>query len=199
MLSLEERLNELKEDLIADPIRISAYHDMPFAIFRYNPWDEYLCRKHIRLLAISLEQNHSKQVTFISLGKLLQTAIKETEGWNYITELEKQRGFEVAQKTIHTILSDNEDFMPLSELVENRISELDPGKNIVFIVRVGALAPHIHRCSNLLDRMHGRTMVPIILFYPGTAEGRTDLRFMGMQDRAGTGTYNYRVKIYGGV
>jgi hypothetical protein len=41
-------------------------------------------------------------------------------------------------------------------------------------------------------------MVPIVLFYPGTAEGRTDLRFMGMQERANLGAYNYRVKIYGG-
>jgi hypothetical protein len=49
-----------------------------------------------------------------------------------------------------------------------------------------------------LDGMHGRTMVPIVLFYPGTAEGKTDLRFMDMQERANLGTYNYRVKIYGG-
>jgi hypothetical protein len=41
-------------------------------------------------------------------------------------------------------------------------------------------------------------MVPMILFYPGTAEGRTDLRFMNLPERANIGAYNYRVKIYGG-
>ena len=75
---------------------------------------------------------------------------------------------------------------------------LNPEKDLVFLARAGALAPSILRCSTLLDRMHGRTMVPIVLFYPGTAEGRTDLRFMAMQERANLGTYNYRVKIYGG-
>lgn len=199
MLSLDERLDELKEDLITEPIRISAYHDLPFAIFRYDPQDEYLFRKYIRLAAVSLEQNHGKRVTFISFGKLLWQAIEETEGLDAIFSDEKQRGFEGAQKTVHTLLSDEDDFMPLSKLVLERIADYDPSKDIVFLVRAGALAPHIYRCSTLLDRIHGKTMVPIILFYPGTAEGRTDLRFMGMEDRAATGAYNYRVKIYGGA
>jgi len=78
------------------------------------------------------------------------------------------------------------------------MKDMSPDEDIVFLVRAGALAPNIYRCSVLLDSMHRRTMVPIILFYPGTAEGKTDLRFMNMQDRANLGTYNYRVKIYGG-
>ncbi|RLB13821.1 MAG: hypothetical protein DRG63_09605 [Deltaproteobacteria bacterium] len=65
-------------------------------------------------------------------------------------------------------------------------------------MRAGVLAPSIYRCSTLLDQMHGRTMVPIILFYPGSVEGGADLRFMNMEDRANLGAYNYRVKIYGG-
>ena len=198
MLSLDNRLDELREDLTANPIRISAYHDLPFTIFRYNPQDEYLFRKYIRLTAVSLEQNHSKRVTFISLGKLLWQAVEVTEGLDAVVADEKQRGFEGAQKTMHTLLSDEDDFMPLSKLILERIKEHDPAKDIIFFVRAGALAPHIYRCSTLLDRMHGKTMVPIVLFYPGTAEGRTDLRFMGMEDRAATGAYNYRVKIYGG-
>ncbi|MBW2023700.1 MAG: DUF1788 domain-containing protein, partial [Deltaproteobacteria bacterium] len=75
---------------------------------------------------------------------------------------------------------------------------LDPDKDIVFLVRAGVLAPSIYRCSTLLDQMHGRTMVPILLFYPGSVEGGADLRFMNMEDRANLGAYNYRVKIYGG-
>ncbi|MBA2882815.1 hypothetical protein HNR65_003170 [Desulfosalsimonas propionicica] len=199
MLSLPDRLDELREDLVADPMRISTYHDMPFAIFRYDPPDEYLCRKHIRLLAISLEQNHARNVHFISLGKLLWQAISQTEGIDAVIADEKQRGFENAQKTVHTLISDEDDFMPLSGLIEDRAATLKSKQDIIFLVRAGALAPHIYRCSTLLDKMHGKTEVPIILFYPGTAEGRTDLRFMGMEDRAGTGAYNYRVKIYGGV
>lgn len=199
MSSLEDRLNELKADLTADPIRITPYHNMPFAIFRYGPHEEFECRKHIRLLAIDLEQNHHKKISFISLGKLLWEAIEKTEGIEAIINEEKIRGFENAQITVHRLISDEEDFMPLPGMIQDRVERLDPDKNIVFIVRAGALAPHIYRCSTLLDKLHGNTMVPIILFYPGTAKGQTDLKFMGMHDREASGAYNYRVKIYGGV
>jgi hypothetical protein len=199
MSSLKDRLNELKADLTADPIRITPYHNMPFAIFRYDPQDEFECRKHIRLLAIDLEQNHHKKITFISLGKLLWEAIDKTEGINAIINDEKIRGFDNAQLTVYKLISDDDDFMPLSDMIQNRISGLDPQKNILFIVRAGALAPHIYRCSTLLDKLHGNTMVPIILFYPGTAKGQTDLKFMGIEDRGSSGAYNYRVKIYGGI
>jgi hypothetical protein len=197
MLSLEEQLKILEEDLTNSPLRISAYHDLPFAIFRYDPWDEFLCRRHIRLLAISLEQNHSKKVTFVSLAKILWKVIKETEGLDAIVSEERQLGFDRAQQTVFKLLSDS-DFMPFPDQLENQMKDMSPDEDIVFLVRAGALAPNIYRCSVLLDSMHRRTMVPIILFYPGTAEGKTDLRFMNMQDRTNLGTYNYRVKIYGG-
>jgi hypothetical protein len=49
--------------------------------------------------------------------------------------------------------------------------------------------------SKLLDEMHGRTTVTTILFYPGSIEGTTGLKFMAMKDYEALG--NYRVKIYG--
>jgi hypothetical protein len=57
------------------------------------------------------------------------------------------------------------------------------------------MAPAIYHMSKLLDEMQGRTRVTTILFYPGTLEGTTGLRFMGLKDREALG--NYRVKIYG--
>lgn len=50
--------------------------------------------------------------------------------------------------------------------------------------------------SKLLDEMHRRTMVPMILFYPGAREGENELRFMDIQEIEGISGYNYRVKIY---
>ncbi|MGD2092546.1 MAG: DUF1788 domain-containing protein [Candidatus Aminicenantes bacterium] len=197
MSLLGKNIKTLENDLISDPVRISAYHDLPFAIFLYDPREEYICRKRIRLLGISLEQNHKKKVTFVSLGKLLWKIIHETEGIDALIAEEKQYGFDRLQKTINQLMSD-EDFMPLPNLLEDRIKGLDPAKDIVFLVRIGALAPSIFRASLLLDKMHGRTMVPIILFYPGSSDGHTDLKFMNMQDRSQVGMYNYRVKIYGG-
>lgn len=123
MLSLEEQLKILEEDLTSDPLRISAYHDLPFAIFRYDPWDEFLCRRHIRLLAISLEQNHSKKVTFVSLAKILWKVIKETEGLDAIVSEERQLGFDRAQQTVFKLLSDS-DFMPFPDQLENQMKDV---------------------------------------------------------------------------
>lgn len=197
MSSLAEEFKVLENDLTSQPMRISAYHDLPFAIFRYDPKEELKCRNHIRLLAHSLEANHHKKVTFISLGKILWQVIDETEGMDSIIITETQLGFTRAQQTVYSLLSDR-DFFPLADILETRLKKLNPTINIVFLVRAGALSPAIYRCSALLDQLHGRVLVPIILFYPGSIEGQTSLRFMNLPDRDNVGPYNYRVKIYGG-
>ena len=51
MSSLKERIELLESDLKAVPPRISVYHDLPFAILRYDPSDEWELRREIRLLA----------------------------------------------------------------------------------------------------------------------------------------------------
>ncbi len=194
MPSLAERIKTLEEDLLADPMRISAYHDLPFAIFQYDPAEEFTCRREIVLLAIRLG-NRGKVVTPISLGRLLWRTIEETEGLDAIVREETELGFDRAQRTITTLLSD-EDFQPLPNQLAGLMEPLDSGRHVVFLVRAAAMAPSIYRMAKLLEEMHGRTQVPMILFYPGHREGETDLRFMGMASRAQTGVYNYRVKIY---
>jgi hypothetical protein len=56
------------------------------------------------------------------------------------------------------------------------------------------MAPAIYQMSKLLEEMHGLTLVTTILFYPGTIEGESGLRFMGSQDRVSSSSY--RVKVY---
>jgi hypothetical protein len=202
MSSLPERIKVLEADLTADPPRISAYHDLPFAIFRYDPWEEFQAREEMLRLATRL-QNARRRVHFISLGEVTWKAIRETEGVAAIVKEERELGFERAQTTVSTLLSDK-DFTELPVELTKRVKGFDPAVDCVFLVRAGALAPAIYRCAKLLDELHGRTMVPVVLFYPGTLdgpqqgqdEGVTNLRFMGLQERQGAGTYNYRVKIY---
>lgn len=195
MSSLAERFELLERDLVARPPRISAYHDLPFAIFRYDPEEEFECRKLIRLRVVGLEQDHRRRVTCISLASLVWKGIRATEGVAAIVSEERELGFERAQKTVGTLLADT-DFAPLPDLIADRMKGLDPEVDIVFLVRAGGLAPAIYRCARLLDEMHRRTFVPMILFYPGSLEGTSGLRFFDMQDREDTGTYNYRVRIY---
>ncbi|MGH7493134.1 MAG: BREX protein BrxB domain-containing protein [bacterium] len=193
MLSLKDRLELLQNDLLAQPPRISVYHDLPFAILRYDPKEEWELRREARLLATKLA-NSGKQVHTISLAELLWEAIASTEGVDAIVTLERQRGFEAAQMQITTYLSDK-DWSPLPDLLAERLRSLDPAKDIAFILRTAAMTPAIYHMSKLLDEMQGRTRVTTILFYPGTLDGLTGLQFMDLQDREATG--NYRVKIYG--
>ncbi|MBD0371456.1 MAG: DUF1788 domain-containing protein [Pyrinomonadaceae bacterium] len=195
MLSPKDRIDLLEKDLNAVPQRISVYNDLPFAILRYDPDEEWETRRQARLLVTRLGDS-GKEVVMISLADLLWEAINTTEGLDAIVELERQRGFESAQEQVTTYLSDV-DWRPLPDILLDRLAGLSPEKNIVFLLRAGAMAPAIYHMSKLLDEMQGRTQVPIILFYPGTLDpgGTTGLRFMALKEREALG--NYRVKIYG--
>jgi hypothetical protein len=193
MLSLEQRIELLEADLKSSPPRITIYNDLPFAILRYEPQKEWQLRREIERLATRL-RNCGKDVHIIALADLLWEIISVTEGLGAIVELEQQRGFNAAQEQITTYLSDR-DWRPLSDAVLDRLRPLIPEVSIVFLTRAAALAPAIYHMSRLLDEMQGRTRVPTVLFYPGTLEGTTGLRFMAMKDREAMG--NYRVRIYG--
>jgi len=193
MSSLDADIRRLEEDLIASPVRISAYHDLPFAILRYDPQDEWALRRKARLLATRLEKS-GKRVHIVSMAELLWEAIEETEGLDVVTQLEANRGFEAAQEQVTTYLSDP-DWRPLSGLLLERMEKLNPEQDLVFLLRAPAMAPAIYHMSKLLDEMQGRTRVTTILCYPGTLEGVTGLRFMALKGREALG--NYRVKVYG--
>jgi hypothetical protein len=193
MLSLKERIDFLEKDLRAVPPRISVYHDLPFAILRYDPREEWELRRQVQLLATRIAEA-GKSVHLISLAELLWQVIEQSEGLNEIVGLEKERGFDAAQEQVTSYLSDP-DWQPLANLLATRLKALDPKKDIVFLARAAAMAPAIYHMSKLLDEMHGKTQVTTILFYPGSLEGTTGLRFMDLKDREALG--NYRVKIYG--
>lgn len=193
MLSLLDRISLLENDLKAVPLRISVHHDLPFAILRYDPKEEWEVRRQTKLLATRMGEC-GKEVRTISLAQMLWEAIKNSEGLEAIVDLERERGFNNAQEQVNIYLSDC-DWCPLIDLLTEKLELLDPQKHIVFLTRAAAMAPAIYQMSKLLDEMQGRTQVTTILFYPGTLEGTTGLRMMGLKDREAMG--NYRVKIYG--
>jgi len=168
---------------------ISAYHDMPYAIFRYPPEDEFAVRQELTWLQTRLEQA-GKRITVISLANCLQTALDaESMDAHTLAEAETSVSIEAAVETIHQILSE---YQPLDDLVANNIpSDANPLLDIVFIVRAGALFP-IYRTSSLLEQLKGKVHVPAVLFYPGELDGAAGLRFMGVLDAE----HNYRPKIF---
>jgi Domain of unknown function (DUF1788) len=188
----EKRLTETLEPLLhkSDPRpQISAYHDMPYAIFRYPPEDEFAVRKQVTLLKTRLEQA-GKRVTVVSLAECMEAAL-DAKGLDGATlgQAEKSVGLSATIETVHEVLSEYE---RLDQLVAARIpSDADPLRDIGFIVRAGALFP-VYRTSSLLEQLKGKVRVPAILFYPGEMDGAAGLRFMGVADAE----HNYRPKIF---
>ena len=190
--SLKERVRVLEADLRASPMRHYVYSDLPFAIFCYPPRDEWAMRREISLLTTRLEKETDRKVILISLAELLSQSIDESEGIEAVVALEHQNGFDAVQLQVQDYLSDP-DWRPLPELLAERLAAFDPEHHIAFIVRAGALAPNFYRVSKLLDEMKGRTKVPCVLFMPATSEGNASLRFMGIAENEGRGSYHTKV------
>jgi hypothetical protein len=199
MSSLIASVKELESDLLKVPPKIAVYSDLPFAIMRYDSSEEWALRREVRLLATRLEAA-GKHVEIISFSELLWTALDrvqkadDQEGLDAIVELERNDSFMKAQGQITTYLSDP-DFCPLADLLAERLSSLDPAKSIALLIRAAVMSPKLYEMSKLLDDMQGKSKVTTILFYPGSREGVTALRFMELKEREALG--NYRVKIYG--
>lgn len=74
MLSLENRLNLLKEDLLREPPSFVMTRELPFAIFRYDPQtteeSEWIMRRHIQMLATQIENEKRQRVVVLSLASL---------------------------------------------------------------------------------------------------------------------------------
>ena len=192
MSDWRDRLTTGLEPILRQPDprpRLSAYHDMPYAIFRYAPEDEFAVRSEVRLLRTRLEQS-GKRVTMVSLAECLSAALR-AEGMEptALSQAEIDVGLDKTVETVFEIISSCQ---PLDELVLARIPDgADPHRDVVFIVRAGSLFP-VYRTSSLLDQLKGKVQVPSVLFYPGDLEGAAGLRFMGVLDAE----HNYRPKIF---
>jgi hypothetical protein len=174
---------------MADPReKISAYHDMPYAIFHYDPEQELLLRREVSSLQTRLE-NKGKRITRISLAECLDAALRSEATLEEWFDNERTFGAEKAIEDIHKLLADR---VPLVDLVADRMpTDPNPHKDVVFIVRTGSLFP-VYRTFSLLEQLKGRVVVPTVLFYPGDLDGAAGLRFMGVLEAE----HNYRPKIF---
>lgn len=167
---------------------ISAYHDMPFAMFQYRETEELALRQELKLLNTRLEAA-GKRVTVVSLAECLAEAL-ERQGLDpgAVAEAERAVGLEATAETVHQVLAELE---PLDWIVAARIPDGDPTRDVVFLVRAGALFP-VFRTSSLLEHLMGKVQLPVILFYPGSRDGAAGLRFMSVLDPE----HNYRARIF---
>ncbi len=190
MSDLEQRIKDNLESILERPDprqRISAYHDMPYALFRYDPEEEFELRQQVTLLETRLSQK-GKRVKRISLAECLDEAMRSQHPLEDWFAVERELGTEAVVETVHSVLSE---YSPLVDLVTARMpDDPDPLRDIVFILRTGSLFP-VYRTFSLLEQLKGRVQVPTVLFYPGDLDGAAGLRFMGVLDAE----HNYRPKI----
>lgn len=190
MSDLEHRIRNVLEPVLElqDPRqRISAYHDMPYALFRYDAEEEFELRKQVTLLETRLSQK-GKRIKRISLAECLDEAMRSQRPLPEWFEVEREQGTASLVETVHAVLSE---YKPLVDLVAARMpDDPDPMCDLVFILRTGALFP-VYRTFSLLEQLKGRVIVPTVLFYPGELDGPAGLRFMGVLDAE----HNYRPKI----
>ena len=191
MSDVERRIRQVLEPVLELPDpreRISAYHDMPYALFRYAPEDEYELRKEVTLLETRLTQK-GKRIRRISLAECLDEAMRSQRPLEEWFIAEREQGVETIVETVNSVLSE---YAPLVDLVASRLpDDPDPLRDVVFILRTGALFP-MYRTFSLLEQLKGRVHVPTVLFYPGELDGTSGLRFMGVLDAE----HNYRPKIF---
>jgi hypothetical protein len=191
MSEFKQRIKHALEPVLELPDpreRISAYHDMPYALFRYQPDEEFELRKQITLLETRLTQK-GKRIKRISLAECLDEAMRSQRPLEEWFSAEREQGTDTMVETVHSVLSD---YAPLVDLVAARMpDDPDPLYDIVFIQRTGALFP-VYRTFSLLEQLKGRVIVPTVLFYPGDLDGAAGLRFMGVLDAE----HNYRPKIF---
>lgn len=192
MSDFERRLKDDLEPVLTLPDprqRISAYHDMPYALFRYDPEDEFALREQVTLLETRLSQK-GKRVRRVSLAECLHTAMIMQRPLADWFDAEREHGTETVVDTVHAVLAEGDS--ALVDLVASQLpQEGDALDEIVFIVRTGALFP-MYRTFSLLEQLKGRVHAPTVLFYPGDLDGAAGLRFMGVLDAE----HNYRPKIF---
>ena len=194
MSLLDPMKSRLTRDLepilcLPDPrTKLSAYHDMPYAIFRYDPEEEFELRREIGMLETRLTQV-GKRVIRISLAECLDQAMRSQQPLEDWFRAEREMGTQTVVETVHNVLSD---YTPLVDLVFERLpANQDPTHDIVLITRTGALFP-VYRTFSLLEQLKGRIEAPSVLFYPGVLDGASGLRFMGVLEAE----HNYRPKIF---
>jgi len=130
MSSLKDSIAPLESHLKSVPMQIGVYQDLPFAIMRYDPSDEWELRREIKLLATRLEAV-GKEVHIIPMSELLWSALEQVhakddeEGLNAVIALEKNRGYVEAQQQVTTYLS-SKVWVPLWDLLAERLSSFNP-------------------------------------------------------------------------
>ncbi len=191
---------------------ISTMRNYRFAILQYRPADELEVRGEAQRLTQQLIA-HGWSVITIDLGRLLLDRIrargpdfarKVIEGERMTSRYDPGRGLEHLKSKLDPVIegpSAPNRSQPMgglakdcADLIQAQLARHPDRRDttLALIGRAGAVYPFF-RSSALLRQLDGKTgNVPVVLLYPGTREGQTGLRFMGVLPA----DHDYRPRIY---
>jgi hypothetical protein len=204
-MSLETRLTELKRDLCREGgPAISTNHAYPFAIFHYDPEEEFKARELAGGLVDELRLDGWNVRTIDLFAVFVEFLRAEEEGELYEGLIAEERlQYEGARGDFRQPLAvlknglapyfDRKEKYPGRVLEEIKKVALgaDLGRSVIFLSRIGALYP-FYRTSALLRFLDEGVRIPTIVLYPGKRQEQHFLSFMGtlIPDR------DYRPRIY---
>src|SRR5260370_35448568 len=100
----------LEADLVSRAPAFIMARELPFAIFRYDPLvqeeNEWLMRGEVQKLATRVENKTGRKVGLLSLADLFWKSIRESEALDVLVTLEREHGFDAAQRQVNQYLSD---------------------------------------------------------------------------------------------
>lgn len=175
---LDTRLGVLREAILGGAAFLSAFREMPFAIFVHSPAEEFTLRRKLQLLFAEL-QRASLEPVHLSLAELAKESVdraqQEDGGWQRIYEGErKRRSTKAAVQTVRYAL---QTAAPLADLVVERLEDANPDRTVTFLGRIGALYP-AYRAQALLAALAGRIKVPVVLLFPGRRSTDGGIEFL---------------------
>jgi len=192
---LKRGIADLEEQLRSGK-PIGPSHDVPFALFVYDPKEEVDLRREVALLATRVS-NAGRPVKIVDLGQLMWECFEDHPlgGIESLFKAEKEN------HDLQTVLGEARRLLigsekgsepgPLERRVLDRMEGMDPREEVAFLVRASELFP-VYRTSALLERLIGQPGLPTaILFYPGKVRGTTQPSFMGVNEPSP----RYRVTI----
>ena len=175
---LDTRLGVLREAILGGAAFLSAFREMPFAIFVHEPAEEFALRGKLQALFAELKRSALDPV-HLSLAQLARDSVdraqREDGGWERIYEGERKR--KSPKAAIQTVRYALQTAAPLADLVVERLSDANPDRTVTFLGRIGALYP-AYRAHALLAALAGRIKVPVVLLFPGRRSADGGVEFL---------------------
>jgi hypothetical protein len=173
MADIKQRLDGIKErisdaDFLANK---GLANEVGIHVFPYNPADELLVRNYVERLVNAISDNF--RIVEYNLYMMFLDVLSSKRILDKAAGLEEKRGKEFLEKHLQQAAGKE------SYLSQMKNTPLERG-DVVFLTGIGAVYPFMrsHLLLNAMQKEAVFSTVPIVIFYPGSFNGK-DLGLFG--------------------